>query len=110
ADSILEPSDTTLFINMGNRAFYFPSYAIYDEGRFPIVVLDRLWRGCTAEELREAVRRTGAAYLAMDMEISQINIVGELEDCELAEWRRFLSKMTEPVVTRGDYVLFRLLD
>lgn len=110
ADSILEPSDTTLFINMGNRAFYFPSYAIYDERRFPIVVLDRLWRGCTAEELREAVRRTGAAYLAMDMEISQINIVGELEDCELAEWRRFLSKMTEPVVTRGDYVLFRLLD
>lgn len=110
ADSVLEPSDTTLFVNMGNRAFYFPSYVIYDDRRFPLVVLDRLWRGCTAEELAEAVRRTGAEYLAMDMEISQINIVGELEDSGLAEWRRFLSRMTEPVVTKGDYVLFRLLD
>lgn len=110
ADRVLEPSDTTLFINMGNRAFYFPSYVIFDDRRFPLVVLDRLWRGCNAEELAEALRRTGAEYLAMDMEISQINIVSELGEAEFAEWRRFLSRKAEPVVTRGDYVLFRLLD
>lgn len=109
AGGVLGRADTTLFVNMGNRAFYFPSFVIYNDRRFPLLVLEPLWEGCTADGLEARLRAMGVRYLAMDMDVSQANIVPELDDAQLAEWRVFLAGL-EPLVSSGPYILFRLVE
>lgn len=108
ADRVLEEADTTLFVNMGNRAFYWPSFAIFNSHRFPLDVLEPVWGGAGAEDLASSLRARGISYVAMDMDIADINITGELDDGEFERWREFVATRLEPVVSKGPYVLFRL--
>ncbi len=107
-DSVLEPGDTTLFVNMGNRAFYYPGYAVFNSRRFPLDILQPLWAGTDSDGLASLLRARGISHLAVDMDIADINITGELTDEEFAEWREFAALRMEPVVSLGPYVLFRL--
>lgn len=109
-DRVLEPGDTTLFVNMGNRAFYWPSYAIFNARRFPLDVLEPLWAGVGAGGLDSILRVRGVTHVAVDMDIADINISGELTEGEFAEWRQFVALWMEPVVSEGPYVLFRLAE
>ncbi len=109
-DRQLQPTDTTLMVNMGNRAFYFPSYAMYDSHRFPLVLLEPLWAGADREDLARRLRAGGVGYLAMDMDMTQVNVTGELGSREMAEWRGFVAEDLEPLVSVGPYVLFRLVE
>ena len=108
ADRVLEETDTTLFVNMGNRAFYWPSYAIFNSHRFPLDVLEPVWEGDDAGELASRLRARGISHVAIDMDIADINITGELGDGEFERWREFVAMRLEPVVSKGPYVLFRL--
>ncbi|HOA05411.1 MAG TPA: hypothetical protein PLV86_00365 [Candidatus Fermentibacter daniensis] len=110
ADRVLEENDTTLFVNMGNRAFYWPSCAVFNARRFPLDVLEPLWAGLGAEGLDSILRARGVTHVAVDMDIADINISGELTEEEFAEWREFAALWMEPVVSEGPYVLFRLAE
>jgi hypothetical protein len=109
-DRVLEPGDTTLFLDMGNRSFYFPAYSIYNSHRFPLDVLEPLWAGCSPEDLTGTMRARGVSWVAIDMDMADINITGELDDGQLSVWREFVALRMEPVVSEGPYILFRLLE
>jgi len=108
SDSVLEAGDTTLFLNMGNRAFYFPGYVVYEETRFPLPVLDRIWRGLDADSIASEMRSSGIGYLAVDMSVSEINMSGLLDARGFGTWRDFVARKLDPVVSEGPYILFRL--
>lgn len=110
SDTMLETGDTTLFLNMGNQAFYYPGYVIYEETRFPIPLLDRIWRGMDADSIALELRESGVDYLAMDMAIADVNLSGLLDAEGFAVWRDFAARKLEPVVSDGPYVLFRLTE
>ncbi len=107
-DSVLEDDDTTLFVNMGNRAFYFPAPVIFEESRFPIPLLDRIYRGMSADSIAADLRMSGVRYIAAEMDVSQINLSEALDDSDFAVWRDFATNRLEPVASEGPYILFRL--
>jgi hypothetical protein len=110
AGGMVEPGDTTLFVNMGNRAFYFPSYVIYDETRFPLELLERIWAGMDADSMAADLRRSGIRYLAVDMSVTQVNVTEALEGGELGVWTDFAARKLVPLVSCGDYLLLELED
>jgi 4-amino-4-deoxy-L-arabinose transferase-like glycosyltransferase len=110
SDTVLETGDTTLFLNMGNQAFYYPGYVIYEESLFPLPLLDRIWRGMDADSIALELRESGVGYVAMDMAISDANLPGLLDAEGFAVWRDFAARKLEPVVSDGPYVLFRLAE
>lgn len=108
SDSMVESRDTTLFLNMENRALYFPGYVMYEETRFPLPVLDRIWRGMDADSLASELRDDGVDFVAVNMAISEINMPELLDSEGFSVWRDFAARKLEPVVSEGPYVLFRL--
>jgi hypothetical protein len=110
AGGTVGPADTTLFVNMGNRAFYFPSYVIYDETRFPLELLERIWAGMDADSIAADLRRSGIRYLAMDMSVTQVNVTEALDGAELGVWTDFAARKLVPLVSCGDYLLLELED
>ncbi len=108
AETVLDMEHLTLFVNMGNRAFYFPSEVVYDEHRFPIILLEKLWAGMNAGEIADELRSDGVSHLAVHMGYTSINIPFELSSDEMMEWREFVAMHMKPVITRNPYVLFEL--
>lgn len=109
AETVLDMDDLTLFVNMGNRAFHFPSRVVYDEHRFPLMILERLWEGSTADELTDFLKAEGVDYVAMHMGYSSVNIPYELSDDEMVIWREFTAVRLRPVISMNPYVLFELI-
>jgi hypothetical protein len=109
ADTVLDMDDLTLFVNMGNRAFYFPSRVIFDEYRFPLILLERLWGGAGSDELAGALEADGIRYVAMHMGYSSVNIPYELSDAEMEIWREFMAVHMKPVISMNPFVLFELI-
>ncbi len=103
------PSDTTYLVSM-DRAFYFPSHAVYDRRRVPLQLLDRLWSGADADSMASWIRSTGAEWVAVDMMWTSANTPTVLEGGGLAEWRRFTAGVLEPVASTDGMVLLRLPD
>jgi hypothetical protein len=103
----ISSSDTTLMVNIG-RVFYFPGYAVFDEERAPVGLLEMFWSGMEADEVRDSLSREGVSHIAMDMFLTSINVPPVLSEEELVHWRKFVSLELVPVVTVDDFVLFRL--
>lgn len=106
----VEPEDTVLLVNMGNRAFYCPCIAIYDTYRFPFSILEPLWEGKSVSQVDSILNSRGIKYLAMDMEMSSINITGELKNSELENWKVFMADYLVPEISCGPYLLLRRAD
>jgi hypothetical protein len=109
AEKVLDVDDLTLFVNMGNRAFYFPSRVVFDEHRFPFRILESLWEGSTAGELTAELKSEGVTHVAMHMGYSCINIPWELSADQLSEWREFTARGLRPVISMNPYVLFEVI-
>jgi hypothetical protein len=109
AETVLDMDDLTLFVNMGNRAFYFPSRVEYSEQRFPFRVLEMLWAGYTDDEMASELREGGIGWVAMNMDYTSVNIPWELSVEELGVWRRFVAERLRPVISMNPYVLFEVI-
>jgi hypothetical protein len=109
AERVVDMDDLTLFVNMGNRAFYFPSRVIYSQERFPIRVLEMLWAGCSDTEMVERLKSEGVGWVAMNMDFTAVNIPWELTANELDVWRRFVAMRLRPVISMNPFVLFEVI-
>jgi hypothetical protein len=109
AETVVDVGDVTLFVNMGNRAFYFPSRVEYSEQRFPVRVLEMLWRGEDDGQIAAELKDEGIGWLAMNMDYTVVNIPWELTDPELEVWRRFVAMRLRPVISVNPFVLFEVI-
>jgi hypothetical protein len=99
--------DTTLALNIG-RVFYYPGYAVFDENSAPLGLLGMFWSGKGSEEVADSLRRLGVTRVAADMFLTSINLPAVLEPAELGQWNEFISLRLVPLLTEGNYALFRL--
>lgn len=99
SDYVSAPSDTLLLLDVGNRGFYAPGVPYYGPTDFPFIVLEPLWAGRDAEALLRSLRRRGITHIALDMDMAMENIVPQLDGPQLEQWRRFLARETELVVS-----------
>ncbi len=106
-EGFITPQDTTLLVNIG-RPFYFPGYAIYDERRVPLDIMEMLWAGMGSAEIVDSLEKRGISHLAVDMFITSINVSPELSEDESGQWREFVSLRLKPLLTLGNYILFEI--
>lgn len=108
-DRTVTPEDTTLMVNI-IRVFYYPGHAVFSDTRAPLDLVRMFWEGMEAGEVADSLRNTGVSHLAVDMLLTSINVPPVLEDDELTEWRKFVSRGMTPLLTVDRFVLFRLRD
>ncbi len=104
-DRYISRSDTTLMVNMG-RPFYFPGFAIFDQQRVPLELLEMFWAGMGSQEVETLLREKGISHIVMDMFFTSINLTPELSAREQKEWREFVSLRLYPLLTVDRYVLY----
>lgn len=108
AAGVVDEDDRTLFVNMGNRAFYFPSEVVYDPDRIPMGLLRMLWQGSTSEEMAEELAEDGIDYVAANMTLTSISMPSQLDGPEMERLRLFFAEKLQPRLSHGPYVLFGL--
>ncbi|MBD3369616.1 hypothetical protein GF402_04550 [Candidatus Fermentibacteria bacterium] len=108
AAGVAEEDHLTLFVNMGNRAFYFPSEVVYDPDRLPMRLLRMLWSGRTSSEMAGELASDGVDFVAANMVYTSINMPSQLSGPEMDRLRAFFARELDPLLSYGPYVLFKL--
>ncbi len=107
-DGVLEETDLTFLVNMGNRAYYFPSQVRFDPERFPMTFLEMFWGGLDAGEAAAELRGMGVTHIALNMNYTVDNLMVELEAGRARECSKMFARWTEPLVTMGPYCLLEV--
>lgn len=106
-ERFITPEDSTLLVNI-ERPFYYPGYAILDERRVPLELMEMLWAGMESAEIADSLENRGITHLAVDMFLTSINVSPELSFYELRQWRELVSFRLNPLLTVDNYILFEI--